>query len=45
MRLGKEQATGYVADTETDEIAEPLTVPAAAPAPGQREPEAVPATG
>ncbi|HWG01302.1 MAG TPA: hypothetical protein VG164_05575 [Trebonia sp.] len=45
MRLGKEQAAGYVADVETDEIAEPLTAPAAAPAPAQREPETVPTTG
>jgi hypothetical protein len=45
MRLGKEQAAGYVADVETDETAETMTAPEAAPAPAPREPETVTITG
>ena len=41
MRLGKEQAAGYVADIESDaseQIAAPATVVAAEPAPVAAEP-------
>lgn len=48
MRLGKEQAAGYVADVETDEIPETaLTAPVAAsePEPVISEPEKAAAAG
>lgn len=55
MRLGKKEAAGYVADTETDEIQDVRAAPAAAPVPAAsagtaaepaaREPESAATTG
>jgi len=44
MRLGKKEATGYVADIETDEIPDTLTVSAVSSQAASEVPVASPAT-